>query len=634
VSLISNGPTDDWEFEAGLSFEFVADEFVGHAIASGPITDVFGFRLAYQGSTMEGFLKNDAKPAASPFFVPGNPFAQEPFSFPGALDDRKGASDEHIARLTLTYEPTDRFDATLKILATTYDDDGANVNEVISCSSGGNSITSPVASGITAVDPNSDCKLDGHTSQGAFPPEISASFPNASAEGGDNYGEYDSQIVTLNMNYELDNVTISAQVGWHYYDWLRFDNFDGTTFWQLGGIQDEESTVWSTEIRVLTTFDSPLNFMFGGFYENTDRDSDNFGKIAAVGADPTTGFSNNWSGVSTIEGDTLSGFGQLIWDVNERLELTAGARFTDEDKDMIQGNVFVNPQMLFLLRPVGLFGNDFDDTNWSPEVTVTWKATDDVTLYGAFKTGYKSGGFSTNTVITAGTTGQDVTFDEETSGGFEVGAKARLLEGALRANLTLYRYIFDDLQVQAFDSATTSFSIRNAAEAKTEGFELDVQWLATQALAVRGQVGFNSGRYEDFKGAPTFRGQGGGTQDLTDDPLLFAPDWNWSVGFNYDRSIGSAGLMLGLTGDVIFQDDYETMLQENPLSTQDSYFKLNASVRLSWPERGWEIALIGRNLTNERYLGSTADKPGGLPGDVFGDAIRARQVILQGTVNF
>lgn len=648
ISLASNGPGDEWEFIGRLSYEIEADEIIGEAIASGPINDKVGLRVAYRGRTQKGWLKNVAGPVTAPLpFTPGNPYANEPYDFPGTTDPRRGSQEEHIGRITLAVEPNDNFDATLKVLGAKYSDDGSSTNEVISCS-GPKPITIPLLSGITLVDPYGDCEQNGVMSQGQLPDEIIAGYEGTEKKGGQTYTTVDTVLTTLNMNYTTDNFTLTSQTGLYYYDYVRWDNFDGTSQIQFMGIQLEKSTTWSQELRLLSTFDGPFNFMLGAFYEHVSRDSDNRGKIAAIGPDPVTGNTNNWGGESTIKGDTYSAFAQAIWDVTPELELAAGARYTKESKSSVQVNTFVNPLMEFFfgnpLLPFMKGENDpifseFKDDDISPEVTLTWTPIPEVTVYGAYKTGYKSGGFSTNTVIAWNADSDSVRFDAESSEGFEVGLKSTLLDGRMRLNLTGYRYSFSNLQVSAFDSATTSFQIRNAASARTTGLELETNFQVTDGLVLRGQAGYNRARYSEFPGAPCYRGQSvadgcvGGVQDLTGRPLVFAPDWSGSVGFSYDVPVFN-GWSLGLSSDLVFSSGYYTSLADDDRARQGSFQKINASIRLYSDDERWDFAIIGRNLANERILGGTADKPGGLSGDIFGNSLRAREITFQVTTHF
>jgi len=648
VSLTSAGPTDDWEFTARLFYEFEADEFKGEAIVSGPINEKVGVRLAYQGTTMKGFLKNESQHIAN-----SNLWPLEPYDFPGAADKRRGGVDEHVARLTFQFDPTDAFSATLKLLGSTAKGDGSSNSEVVACGASRprtNSIAPAFGLGAFVEDPFGDCKLDGRTSQGDLPKEVAANFDGLQdREDGRPFTKYDSVLATLNMEYRWDNFTLTSQTGLYWYDWTRWDNFDGTTYIQLMGFQHDWTTNWSQELRLLSTFDGPINFMIGAYYEHSDKHADNQGKIVPLGPDPRNGMTNNWSGKSHTVGKSYSFFGQLIWEITDTLELAGGARWSKEDLEMTEGNVFVNQAQVGPIRPGNLLFSAegdlvnafFKDDDISPEVTLTWHITPDMTLYGAYKTGYKAGGFSTQTVIPPGlaTHPQDTVYGAESADGFEIGFKSRLADGRLSLNATAYRYNYNDLQVSAFDAPTVSFQIRNAASARIQGFEIESNFAATDALSLRAQAGYNHARYTDFPGAPCYGGQTaaqgcvGGVQDLTGKALTLAPAWSGSVGFSYDTPIAN-GLMAGLSGDVIYTDGYITQLGQNPVSYQKSTLRLNISARLYADDDRWEVAFVGRNLTNERSISGSSDKPGGGGLDVAGTAVRARQIGLQATFRY
>jgi outer membrane receptor protein involved in Fe transport len=688
ISLTSANPGPDWEFIARLSYEFEGSEVVGEAIASGPINDKVGIRLAYRGRTSNGWMENNAQPISGPGnepYTPGHPYENEPYAFPGWTQGKLGAQDEQIARLTLTLNPTDRFDATLKVLGDLYKDNGAQVNESIHCSAN-HPQTTGVLSTVTLFDPFGDCAVNGQTSEGGLPKEIWQHYPGAAKHEGQPYETVNTLMTTLAMNYKLDTLTISSQTGVHYYDYDRFDNFDGTVFDQYLGYQKEHQTTISQEVRVLSTFDFPLNFMLGALYENAKRTDANSGKIASVGsATDANGVvhSENWSGLAHVNEETYSVFGQLIWKIVPTLELAGGARYTKVVQSADQQNTFVNPLMenfhlhgdlpcieaaavngnadcngaspivpfpaygtndYLLLSPFMLpagqvLNSKANGDDISPEVTLTWTPTDEITLYGAYKTGYKAGGFSTNTVIVASATGDSLTFGPESSRGFEVGLKTSLMDGRLRADLTGYRYTFKNLQVSAFDQITTSFQIRNAAAARIEGVELNANWLVTDALTLKGGIGYNHARYTDFPAAPCFNGQTeaqgcvGGVQNLKGRPLTFAPDISANAGFSYDTPV-TDGWKVGLTGNVSYSDGYYTNLTNDDRAKQHSYAKVDASLRLYSDDEKYEFAVIGRNLTNKLILASTADKPGGAPGDIFGGIIRGREITLQATYHY
>lgn len=83
-----------------------------------------------------------------------------------------------------------------------------------------------------------------------------------------------------------------------------------------------------------------------------------------------------------------------------------------------------------------------------------------------------------------------------------------------------------------------------------------------------------------------------------------------------------------------YSASYYTLFTISPYAYQDSYAKVNASVRLYSDDDRWEFAVIGRNLGNKRILGGSADKPGGRAGDVYSYSPRTREITFQVTSRF
>jgi len=96
----------------------------------------------------------------------------------------------------------------------------------------------------------------------------------------------------------------------------------------------------------------------------------------------------------------------------------------------------------------------------------------------------------------------------------------------------------------------------------------------------------------------------------------------------------------GLSGNTRYSDSYFALENGNPAGVHGSFWLFDASVRLKTSDDKWEVALIGRNLTNEYYTSYMAEKPGA-PAPAAGDTVqimglpnRGRQIMVQGTVKF
>ena len=551
-----------------------------------------------------------------------------------------------MGRLTLAFAPADSdFDATLKFSAMDYEDDGPSAGQqLFSCGA--------FAAGVTygAADPTGSCRFDDHYSASGLPDGVADNWPYARQQPYTNSKIY---LGSLTANYRMGDLTLTSVTGYFKTRTSYSDNYDATAFYQLGAAEFEKYDAFSQEFRLLTNYDSPVNFMFGAYYQHTKLDFINSSKILALGVDPATGKYETWNKPGSSNGDTYSLFGQAIWDITQQVELAAGVRYTREEKDSTLVNSYVHPPFEgVLFTPTSrVFTDRFRDSNYSPEATLTWRPTDTVTTYVAYKTGYKSGGFGLGFTLTPVTVTEDsIRYEAENVKGFEAGLKTQLLDRRLLLTAAAYTYKYKNLQVNSFDSATTSFVLSNAAAARVKGAEIEAQWKATEWLNLYGAIAYNHARYLEFVtgcwngqtaalgcNVPLAPGRFG--QDLSGESLSRAPDWSLSSGFSVDVPVNDR-YVFGLAGNARYSDEYFGVENGNPAGVQDSFWVFDASLRIATADEKLELALIGRNLGNERYSGGyLAEKPGapstpGTPVQIMGTPARERQFMLQATFRY
>lgn len=630
ISLRSAGATPYLSGFVKAGYEFKARERYIEGAVAGPLTDALGFRVALRASDMRGYMKN----VAGPLTIGSDPN----FPRPGAGAKYGPGTRDLLGRVTLEFDNGGPFDATLKVFGSTLKDEGETSGVEYICD--GTAQTLDVITGMLVVDPYADCELNGVRSSSAMPEGRAADYPRA--KDGEPYSKYNSILTSLNMNYDLGEVLLTSVTGFYKYKNGSFDNFSYSAAGLVWGYNEDKSSAFTQEIRAATDFDGAFNLVLGGFFESSSRDTLGHGQLAAVGLDPTTGRYSNWELRSDNSGETYSIFGQAIVDITPSLELAGGLRWTREEKEVTLGNAYVHDVFagFGFTNPEGVYLNgDYSDEDISPEVTLTWRPTTSTTLYAAYKTGYKSGGFSNPSILSPGAEIEGLSFAAETAEGGEIGAKGVFADGRLRMNAAVYRYKFDGLQLTSFDADTVTFSIRNAASARTTGFELDATFRVTDEFEIRGAAGYNDAKYLSFEGAPCYSGQTeaggcvGGVQDLSGTELVRAPDWNLNAGFTYDTPV-STDLMIGVSGDVNWTSSYWLQENQNPLSRQESFARLNASARLYQADDNWELALIGKNLTNKYYGVASFDKTLAIDNDIAVAIGRPREIILQGTVRF
>lgn len=627
ISVTTAGPTNRLEGYVRAGYEFKADERYIEGAISGPLTESLGVRVAARGSKMTGYVTNIAK-AQDNIFEPG-------FALP-TPDRRQPNARELAGRLTVAWKPEGPFDATLKIFASDAKDNAQSIEEVI-CRPG------EVPSVYGVADPTGDCTLNGIRSVGVLNPDLIVDWANV--RDGRQFSTFKSQFGSLTMGLDLGSVSLTSVTGFYHYVQKGVYNVDFTSWAQVVGVNNDTYTSWTQELRLDSKLDGPVNFMLGGFFETVDYKQQTDAKLFALGPDTRNGKYHTWERPGFSTGKNVSLFGQVNWQIADRLELAGGARWVWEKKTVQMSHSFFNDLAAdvfgdaFLPEGVVVEG-DYRDQNISPEVTLTFHPTSRSTLYAAYKTGYKSGGFSLPSALTSDYINPaNAEFGSEKASGGEIGAKGSFLDNRLSINAAIYRYKFKGLQLSSFNAATTSFTIRNAASARTTGAEIDAQFNASDQLSLRGSVGYNEAQYLRFPTGSCYQGQSvadgclDGVQDLSGTPLVRAPRWTASGGFSYEIPLAAA-LRLSINGDINYTGSYITQENQDPLARQDGIVRVNAGIRLHEADERWDLSLIGRNLTNKRYLLGSSDKVGGEPGQLAATPSRPREVVLQATMQF
>jgi outer membrane receptor protein involved in Fe transport len=424
------------------------------------------------------------------------------------------------------------------------------------------------------------------------------------------------------------------------------------------------------ELRAASDFSGPFQFTLGGFYQDGKiKDKEtlpgniNYAFIPGVFNVPPLIF----AGIETIHIKAGSFFGQLRYKILPTLELAGGARYTDE-KRHLDSLIYDEPLTPFhtgagIGTPMNLTNPRLHSKTTAPEVSLTWTATSDLTLFGDWKRAYKSGSYNIITPINPAAMptlvngmyvgpGVDNSYHDEKIQGFEIGIKSRLFDRQLNFNITGYNYKASNLQVGAILPAAGGLPVLttlNAAAAKIYGVEADFNYHPNNVpgLELFGAFNWNHARFSSFPNAPCLGGDtyadgcngtpaaGGSpafsapnnlppgvkvsdlpanlqngtpftyhTEDLTGYPLVRAPDYTFTGGVHYEMPIGN-DLKLGGGSDIQYSSKYTTILglaKVRPYFYQPSFAKVNANLQLTGPGDRWELALIGNNLTNKLVL--------------------------------
>jgi iron complex outermembrane receptor protein len=644
IALQSNDPTDKFESYLKTGYEFNAQEKSLEGAISGPIDDVLQARLAVRGSIDRGWMENDAVATANPDF-PKDPL-------PGAKSSFNGNKDLY-GRLTLLYEPTSNFKASLKAYGGVQRDNGWFASsELFNCAN---------------PRPNSDCSLNGHQSIGGLPADEAA--PSPYYKDGQPYGDYETSLVSLTLNYYTDQFSLTSVTGnYHFREDAAYNATATVNPYAAFVYAGFSINQVSEEIRLVSTFQGPLNFTGGAYVGKDEMNHFEALLIAPLPPDPVTGKYDTVDRVAKPADTTYSVFGQGRWNFVPTWEFAAGARYSYDAATGQLGNVFINPTFAALrpgfLSPAGIiYRQSANFNNVSPEASLTWRPQDNFMAYGSFKTGDKAGGFSAPALVAPnaappgsepGKTTSGFLYQPEKVLGGELGIKTELLDRSLRITAAVYRYDYKQLQLSNFVAAPVpTVETLNVGRLRTEGFESDALWRATHELSLHGGFAYTHARYIDFSGIGCYTGQTAATgcltqttgplkgslyQNLTGQSPVRAPAVALNAGYNYNYNLPNS-LILGFSTDVRFTTRYNLQQNDSPWAVEKAYSIVDAAIQLGAGDDRWTVSLIGKNLTNRYCAIESVDTPGGTGNPIHGEDIaavvgRPRQIELEATYNF
>ena len=646
VSIETVSPGDIVEGYVRAGYEFVTREPMVEGAITLPLTDTLGVRLAGRYSNMtHGYIRNVAQPIANPFDV-GT-------MLPGAAYDRGPNAKSGAGRLTVKWEPSSNFDATLKLLYSNYRDrGGASGEEVFTCGANPHPTTINLLDPTQAyMDPFGDCAANHVISTGNAPKEIVDAFVGGQKDGKP-FSSTEIIAASYTMNYKADNLTLTSISSFYHHKQAGYDQFDVTVFGQAIDAQEDKDSQFSQELRLSSDFSGPLNFTIGGYYEHDDHKVMNTDKIFVLGfypgVGPFAGASNTLMMNGRVRSTSYSAFGQLSWKILPELELAGGARYSHDERKGELGNVFnffdiMMPSDLNPFSPVGVvYYPRLKSNNVSPEVTLSYHPAPDLTIYGAYKTGYLGGGIAMPANVSNFTGLADPTaplvYGETKVAGGEIGFKGILLDGRMRTEVTLFCYTYKGLQVQTLDPRTLNYSINNAGKSRNQGIEAQVNFDVSREFSVHASASYFDLKFLEYKGAECYPGQTpaqgcvGGSQDLGGSNYGDGP-FQMNIGASVDAPV-SPHYNLTAAAD-LYTYSKGRNFQGHPLAFTPAYTLVNGSIGLRQADGPFEIALIGTNLTNSTYWKNFIFKPLGAPNDIAAESINApRRVRLQATYRF
>jgi iron complex outermembrane receptor protein len=291
-------------------------------------------------------------------------------------------------------------------------------------------------------------------------------------------------------------------------------------------------------------------------------------------------------------------FSELTGDLTDRVALTGGLRYSWEQRTAYAS--FRATTDLTPPDPLPFLGTK----TWSsttPRVSLLFKATDDVNVYGTISKGFKSGTFNTTSLQAAPVNPEKIT-------AFEAGVKAKI-GPRLTLNAAAFRYNYDDLQVPTISQDPNGRliqSLTNAATAKVYGAEVSGAWRASDAFNLTFGATYLHGRYDSFPSAsdnvPT--GVGGNTTvqiNASGHTMVRSPTLSANLAGAYKWHTGSSELEL--SGSLYYASRvyFDVINRVN----QPAYELINTALAWRPTSSGLEVRLWGKNLGDKAVISAT-----------------------------
>jgi len=438
---------------------------------------------------------------------------------------------------------------------------------------------------------------------------------------------------SLRAEWDLGWSTLTSVTAWRTWDWGPSNDRDYTGLpITTVSANPSEQEQWTQEFRIASNGTNTIDYVAGVFAFRQTIDSTGLqeqGSSATLwllGPTVNNATPDLLTGLRQetdieFENESLAAFGQLTWNITDTVRLQPGLRFNYDSKNadyeaIASGGLETNDPALIRLKNGILqsqsYQADFDDTNISGDLNLSWHATDEVMLYGLYARSFKSGGVNLSGIPNRadGTPAveETATVEPEEIDHYEAGVKSMWLEDRLTANLSIFRTDIQDFQTTVVSNAVGTLRgyLANAEEVRTQGLEIELSYLPVDSLSLYFSGTWNDAEYTSFDAAPPpVELSGGSIQvvDISGEDLPGVSEWAASFGAEYTR----ASSLLDASGEYFAAVDgsYRSEWSSNPSPSKymwiDEYTLTNLRTGFR-ADGGWSVSLWARNVTDEEYF--------------------------------
>ncbi|MDF1692737.1 MAG: TonB-dependent receptor [Zhongshania sp.] len=630
------------EFSGDLSYQYNAEVGAKEmtAVLNLPLGDSFAVRAAYKRLEEDGYLNN---------FI---------------LDRDEAGREDDSLRLALRWDASDKLDVNVKLEKSDFGLKGTTFQLTDNTGTFNlyqSNIALPIDLPISLplpllsfnledeIDSREDGRLDRRKSDKQF------AWQPAMTQNA-------SEAAVFTLEYALsDAISLTSITGYSAFNFAFNLDADFTDLEFIGTENTEDFTQFSQEFRIAGSVGENIDFITGIYAHTQDLTSTlwlnlDFAALGIPSSLPLPGqavsLPTQLATYTEFEQttDSVAVFGQATWNITEALSATFGLRWGQDEKratkyldvaEFRSRQRSVNPLYAIV---AGALNNSENHNirnarkvdNVSPAFNIQWYADQDVMTYFRYAKGFKDGGFNASDT----TASQDAfTYEDEEADTFELGLKTTLLDGAATFNAAIFYTEFMNRQVSNF--TLTGYVAGNAAESITQGVEADMRWAMSERVTLGASMAWLDSYFTSFVNGPCNAAQTDAAyragnpdcrQDLTNEGTDYAPEVSASLTGQFTQPIGEA-MELRLQLDLNYSDDYFYTQDRDEADVQEAYYKINSRLSLMHFRQGWELALIGKNLTNEITRSSGNDVPL-FVGAHFAATDAPRSIAVEGVMRF
>jgi len=409
--------------------------------------------------------------------------------------------------------------------------------------------------------------------------------------GGGNPQAYDGSGASLKMDYKLPSATLTSITAYQTTNGVSRGDIDGGNMTNgpgfipfpsdtADGIKDLDQI--TQEVRLASDAGGPVTWQAGAYY---------FDSRMVLRTDP--GFVAPTE--LRHENTSWAVFGQASYEVSDDLKLTAGLRWTSDEKSLTN-----------IVAPIPFAKINVSDEQVSWDLSAFYDVSDTVGLYGRVARGFRGPTIQ----------GRDVAFfgapsvaQSETILSWEAGFKSELFDRRVRLNGAVFTYTVNDPQFTAVGGSGNIVRLLNAKEGGAWGFELDGEWVVNENLLLTAGYSYADTEIKDNALAVGVCAQCTVTDPLNSqnralingNPFPNAPEYMFDVSARYSVSLGNGGELFAFT-DWSVQGKTNLFLYESKEFVTDGNFEGGLKVGYAREDGSWEVALFGRNITDEANI--------------------------------